>query len=150
MNFTIIQLKEIHTNACFDLDQKSLRGLWTRSQWNKELSDPKRICIGIIEVETKQLLGLCSSWLVIDELQITSFAIHPTYQRQGLGKIILSNLIKRANSLSINYLHLEVKETNEPAKAFYKSMGFKVVGNRPELYKDGNNALIFTKKLTNT
>jgi len=149
MNLTIIQLGITHLNACLDLDQKSLKGLWTKSQWEIELTDPKRICIGIIEIETKKLLGLCSSWLVIDELHITSVAINPSHQRKGLGKFLFTELLKRSTSLNINCIYLEVKETNEPAKAFYKSMGFKTVGNRSNFYKDGSDALLLTKETHN-
>ena len=147
MNLTIIQLGIQHLNSCIDLDQKALKGLWTKSQWKKELTDPKRICIGIIELETEKLLGLCSAWLVIDELHITSIAVHPIHQRKGLGKSLMSELIKRSDSLLTNHIHLEVKDTNEPAKAFYKSMGFKIVGNRSNFYKDGSDAILFTKTI---
>ena len=147
MNLTIIQLGILHLNSCIDLDQKALKGLWTKSQWKKELTDPKRICIGIIELETEKLLGLCSAWLVIDELHITSIAVHPIHQRKGLGKFLMSELIKRSDSLLTNQIHLEVKDTNEPAKAFYKSMGFKIVGNRSNFYKDGGDAILFTKTI---
>ena len=147
MNVTIIQLEIMHLNACVDLDQKALNGLWSKSQWEKELTDPKRICIGVIELETKKILGLCSAWLIIDELHITSIAVHPIHQRKGLGKLLISDLIKRSNSLLTNQIHLEVKDTNEPAKAFYKSMGFKIIGNRSNFYKDGNDAILFSKQL---
>ena len=139
----------MHLNDCIDLDQKSLNGLWTKSQWERELTDPKRICLGIIEFETKKLLGLCSAWLVIDELHITFIAVHPIHQRKGLGKFLLSDLIKRSKSLQTNHIHLEVKDNNEPAKAFYKSMGFKTVGNRSNFYKDGSDALILNKETNN-
>ena len=139
----------MHLNDCIDLDQKSLDGLWTKSQWEKELTDPKRICLGIIELETKKLLGLCSAWFVIDELQITFIAVHPIYQRKGLGKFLLSDLIKRSKSLQTNHIHLEVNVNNEPAKAFYKSMGFKIVSNRSNFYKDGSDALILNKETIN-
>ena len=147
MNLTIIQLGLLHLNSCLDLDQISLKGLWTKSQWEKELTDPKRICIGVIDLETKKLLGLCSAWLLIDELHITCMAVHPIHQRKGLGKFLISDLINRSNSLITNQIYLEVKETNTPAKAFYKSMDFIIVGNRPNFYKDGSDALIFTKQL---
>ncbi len=136
-------------NDCVELDQKSLEGLWTKSHWERELTDPKRICLGIIEPETKNLLGLCSAWLVIDELHITSIAVDPIHQRKGLGKFLLSDLIKRSKSLQINHIYLEVKDNNEPAKAFYKSMGFKTVGNRSNFYKDGSDALILIKETNN-
>ena len=134
-------------DACMDLDQKSLKGLWTKSQWERELTDPKRICIGVIDLETKKILGICSAWIVIEELHLTSIAVHPRHQRKGLGKFLISELIKRSNSLLINYIHLEVKDTNETAKAFYKSMGFIIVGNRSSFYKDGSDAVIFAKQL---
>ena len=147
MNFKIRQLGILHLNSCIDLDKKALKGLWTKSQWEKELSDPKRICIGVIELETQKLLGLCSAWLVIDELHITAFAVDPIHQRKGLGKFLISELIKRSNSLRTNQILLEVKNTNEEAKAFYKSLNFKIVGNRSNFYKDGSDAIIFTKQL---
>tara|TARA_B100001250_G_scaffold24203_1_gene20242 strand:+ start:1029 stop:1496 length:468 start_codon:yes stop_codon:yes gene_type:complete len=148
MNIAIIQLGGMHLNACLDLDQKSLKGLWTKSQWERELTDPKRICIGAIDLKNKKLLGLCSAWLVIDELQITSIAVYPIHQRKGIGTFLFSDLIKRSESFQTDLIHLEVKDTNEPAKAFYKSMGFKITGNRSNFYKDGSDALILTKELT--
>ena len=146
MNLKIIQLGIMHLNDCMDLDQKSLDGIWTKSQWEIELTDPKRICLGVIEFETKKLLGLCSAWLVIDELHITFIAVDPMHQRKGLGKFLLSTLFKRSKSLQANHIHLEVKDNNEPAKAFYKYMGFRMVGNRSNFYKDGRDALILKKE----
>ena len=139
----------MHLNDCMDLDQKSLNGIWTKSQWELELTDPKRICLGVIEFETKKLLGLCSAWLVIDELQITFIAVDPRKQRKGLGKFLLSNLIKRSKSLQTNHIHLEVKDNNKPAIALYKAMGFKTIGNRSKFYKDGSDALILNKETNN-
>ena len=147
MKLTIIQLGILDLNSCLDLDQESFQGLWTKSQWEKELSDPKRICIGIVELQSKKLLGLCSAWLIIDELHLTYIAVHPLHQRKGLGKFLISDLIKRSKSLRTNQIYLEVKDTNEPAKAFYKAMDFKTIGNRPNFYKDGSNAIILKKTI---
>ena len=149
MNFEIIELGMMHINDCLELDQKSLKGLWTKSQWERELTDSKRICLGIIDLKTKKILGLCSSWLVLDELHITLIAVNPIHQRKGLGKFLLSDLIKRSRFLRTNQIHLEVKETNEPAKALYKSMGFKTTANRSNFYEDGTSALLLTKETNN-
>ena len=149
MNLKIIQLGEMHLNDCVDLDQKSSNGLWSKAQWEKELTDPKRICLGVKELQTKKLLGLCSAWIVIDELHITFIAVHPIHQRKGIGRVLLTDLIKRSKTHQTNNIHLEVKDNNEPAKAFYKSMGFKIVGNRSNFYKDGSDALILNKETLN-
>ena len=149
MNLKIIKLGIMHLKDCIDLDKKTLNGLWSKTQWGKELTDPKRICLGIIQLETKKLLGVCSAWLVIDELHITFLAVHPIHQREGLGKLLLRDLIKRSKSLKTNQIHLEVKGNNGPAKALYKSMGFKTIGNRSNFYKDGSNALLLNKETNN-
>tara|TARA_B100000214_G_scaffold201718_1_gene146161 strand:+ start:378 stop:833 length:456 start_codon:yes stop_codon:yes gene_type:complete len=149
MNLTINQLGIMHLNDCLDLDRKSFNGLWSKAQWEKELTDPNRICLGIIKLENKKLLGLCSAWLVLDELHITFLAVHTMHQRRGLGKFLLSELIKRSKALQTNYIHLEVKDNNEPAKALYKSMGFKKIGNRSNFYKDGSDALVLIKETKN-
>ena len=147
VNLTIIKLGILDLKSCIELDQKSLNGLWTKSQWEKELTNGKRICIGVLDQETKKLLGLASAWKVIDELHITSLAVYPEHQRKGLGKLLMADLIKRSKSILIHHIYLEVKDNNEPAKAFYKSMGFEIVGKRLKFYKDGNDALIFKKHL---
>ena len=149
MNLTTIQLGKMHLNDCIELDKKSLKGLWTKSQWERELTDPKRICLGIIESESEKLLGVCSAWLIVDELHITFIAVYPMHQRKGLGKFLLSQIIKHSKSLQTNHIYLEVKNNNEPAKAFYKSMGFKTIGIRFNFYKDGSDALTLTKEINN-
>ena len=137
----------MHLNDCMDLDQKSFEGLWAKSQWEKELTNPKRICLGIIESESKNLLGLCSASSVVDELHITFIAVYPIHKRKGLGRFLLSETIKRSKSLQTNHIYLEVKNNNEPAKAFYKSMGFKPISIRSNFYKDGSDALTLTKEI---
>ena len=150
MNIKIFELGLQDLNACMDLDQKSLKGIWSKSQWERELNDSERICIGAKDIGNKKLFGLCTAWIVIDELHITSIAVLPNHQRKGLGRLLLSELIKRSKSLQTNQIFLEVKDTNKPAKALYKSMGFKLIGNRPNYYQDRSVALTFVRELTNT
>jgi len=135
-------------SPAFKKNKKEIEALRKKYKLDeRELTDSKRVCIGVIDIETKKLLGLCSAWLILDELHITSIAVDPIHQRKGLGKFLLSDLIKRSSLLQTNRIYLEVKDTNEPAKAFYKAMGFKIVGNRFNFYNDGSDALIFTKQL---
>ncbi len=145
MEVIIIPLETKHLGLCIELDQNVFKGLWTKAQWESEIRDPKRICLGAFESE--RLLALCSGWLILNEFHITVLVVSPLYLRQGLGTLILSTIIHRAKIQGINKIILEVKETNEPAKALYKKMGFQITGLRSKLYRDENNALIFIKNL---
>ena len=44
----LIPLSAKHLIACFELDQIALHGLWTKKQWEKELTDSKRLCFGFL------------------------------------------------------------------------------------------------------
>ena len=145
MEVKIIPLESKHLGLCIELDQNTFKGLWTRSQWEREIRDPKRISLGAFE--SKKLLALCSGWFILKELHITVLVVNPLHRRKGLGTLILTSIINRAKSKGINKIILEVKETNEPAKALYRKLGFKVTGYRSQLYSDGSNAFIFLKNL---
>ena len=145
MKAIIIPLETKHLDLCIELDQNTFKGLWTRSQWKSEIIDPKRICLGAFD--SKKLLGLCSGLLILNELHITVLVVNPLHIRKGLGTLILSSIIDRGKNQGIKKIILEVKETNEPAKALYRKLGFKVTGYRSQLYSDGSNAFIFLKNL---
>ncbi len=147
MKLRTIKLGISDLDACIKLDRDSLDCLWTSSQWERELTDSKRICLGAAEYETQQLLGLCTAWIILDELHITSLAVDPQHQRKGIGKFMLAKLIKHAKSLKTKQIRLEVKDINMPAKAFYNSMGFERIGYRSNFYKDGTDAVVYKKKL---
>ena len=68
---------------CLALDQRALAGLWSAEQWQTELEDPRRPCIGLRDGEA--LVALACGWLVVDELHITAVAVDPQRRRQGLG-----------------------------------------------------------------
>ena len=61
----------------------------------------------------------------------------------------MSYLIKQCERLNIKKLFLEVSHTNIAAEKFYDSFDFSTVGIRRNYYKDGSDALLKEKKLTN-
>ncbi|AAQ00151.1 MULTISPECIES: GNAT family N-acetyltransferase [Prochlorococcus] len=128
---------------CIDLDLKTLNGIWNNTQWEKELTDPNRICLGI--VKGTDLLALATGWLIMSDLNITFLAVDPLYQRLGLGIRVLSELINKAKKSGMKIATIDAKETNIAAKALYKKMDFEEVRCRYNLYKDGNNAIIYQR-----
>ena len=133
-------------HSCIHLDQIALKGLWSKQQWEKELSDSKRLCIG--GFKSSNLIAFACSWIVIDELHLTAIAVHPFYRRVGLGKIVLLNLFQKASTQGCKRATLEVETSNKAALALYKSCGFKTTGCRHNYYKNGSDALIQWRPLS--
>ncbi len=141
----VISLNPKNLNDCIKLDQIALKGLWSKSQWIKELSDSKRLCLGI--VNGSNLIALGCGWIVVDELHITAIAVHPKYRRRGLAKTLLSSLFSKALAKGCTRATLEVKSDEPEALALYKSCGFKTAGCRNNYYKNGADALIQWRSL---
>ena len=80
--------------ACLALDQASLGGLWTREQWQQELSQSDRLCVGLL-IE-QRLIAVACGWLVVDELQIGALAVAPNQRRKGHGRQVLMALLQEA------------------------------------------------------
>ncbi len=127
-------------NACLELDEASLQGLWTKNQWEKELSCPQRICKGIYTFSN--LIAFGCGWIVTDEFHLTAIAVHPNHRRRGLARKLLIDLLSEAAVKGCISSTLEVKNNNIAALALYKSCGFRTTGYRNNYYKDGTNALI--------
>ena len=133
-------------SACLRLDRLALRGLWTREQWQRELSDNSRLVMGIND-EDRSLIALASAWLVVDELQITAVAVEPIHQRCGLGARVLQALMARAGSIGALSATLEVASANEAARALYARSGFITIGRRAGYYSNGDDALLQSRSI---
>ncbi|UEL49831.1 GNAT family N-acetyltransferase [Terrisporobacter hibernicus] len=60
-------------------------------------------------------------------MEIYTFAIHPDYWCQGVGKELLKFAEKQANKMNIKVLRLDVYEKNLPAIKLYEKFGFKYI-----------------------
>jgi ribosomal-protein-alanine N-acetyltransferase len=89
------------------------------------------------------LLGLGCLWAILEEAHITILAIHPDYQRQGLGQALLYALMVSAQRRGLERATLEVRVSNQSALALYQKFGFQEAGRRRRYYEDtGEDALI--------
>ena len=81
------------------------------------------------------------------EAHITILAIHPNFQSQGWGKLLLNELLQKAQKKSLARATLEVSENNFKALNLYQKFGFQVAGRRKKYYQKTNeDALILWKK----
>ncbi len=160
-------------SAAVELDQLCFGGLWTRSGYERELDSPSSQMLvleshqgdresgfggRLSEVLTQNsvsadfptasttqntLIGLGCFWSILEEAHITILAVHPEYQRQGLGQLLLYALLRDAKKRQLEWATLEVKPSNQAALSLYHKFGFKEAGRRRRYYKDtGEDALI--------
>jgi [ribosomal protein S18]-alanine N-acetyltransferase len=78
-----------------------------------------------------------------DEAHVTTIAVDPSWQRHQIGTRLLLNLAQSSRARGARHLTLEVRVTNLPAQAMYRSFGFETAGVRKNYYAEINeDALI--------
>lgn len=93
-----------------------------------------------------ELCGIGSAYFVLDECQIMNIAVSQNYRKNGIGKGIINEIIKKSLEKGCNYITLEVAEDNLPAIALYEKCGFIAVGGRKNFY-GSTSAIIMEKQL---
>lgn len=78
-----------------------------------------------------------------DEAEILNVAVAPTWRRRGLAR----KLIARAAPAEVRTLFLEVRESNQAARALYLAAGFTEYGRRPGYYQHPAEAAVLMRKL---
>ena len=84
-------------------------------------------------------------WLWGDEAHVGTIAVHPEWQRRGLGRWMLLNLTQEAMLVDADAITLEVRVSNLAARRLYRKQGFEIAGRRRRYYRDtGEDAYIMT------
>jgi [ribosomal protein S18]-alanine N-acetyltransferase len=132
-----------------ELDDLCFGGLWSLDGYKREIESPNS-CLLILTInisQSEKVIGLGCFWAILEEAHLTILAIHPDFQGQGLGKLLLGNLLEEAEKRNLERATLEVGENNKKALNLYQKFGFKEAGRRKKYYKKtGEDALILWKK----
>lgn len=91
------------------------------------------------------LLGYAGFWLLVDEAHICTIAVQPKWQGQGFGELLLISLLEHGMKLGASRATLEVRVSNNSARALYEKYGFETISRRKEYYTDNKeDAYIMT------
>ena len=82
------------------------------------------------------IIGFTGFWVMAEEAHIINIAVRETYQRQGIGELLLISLIDLAIELKARIITLEVRVSNTTAQNLYTKYGFTQVGMRQGYYVD--------------
>ena len=82
------------------------------------------------------VVGFAGIWVMADEAHITNIAVRRSYQRRGLGELLLIALFDLAKELKTDIMTLEARASNIAAQNLYYKYAFTQVGTRRGYYTD--------------
>lgn len=90
---------------------------------------------------------LVVAWERPDEAWVQNLAVRRDAQRRGIGRLLLEDLLDRAERHRVRKVLLEVAVDNEPAQKLYATAGFQPLAVRRGYYQPSNtDALVMVRE----
>lgn len=115
---------------------------WPEKNFIHEVNEIKVSYPFIVEIN-EQIVGYIICWYCFNELHIGNIAVIESWQREGIGKFILTKTFDYFRDYEVAYL--EVRESNHPAINLYTTFGFRATYRKRQYYPNGEDAIVMIK-----
>ena len=112
---------------------------WPRDSYRELVSKSPpvpRIALVALDTQTGEAAGFVIARLTPPEAELESIGVAAAHQQRGIGRRLMGALIEQLEASRVERLYLEVRASNAPALALYRSVGFAETGRRPSYYAD--------------
>jgi ribosomal-protein-alanine N-acetyltransferase len=140
----------IYRMAVADLDQLmeiesySFPTPWKRAMYEHDLTQNKFSRFYVLKnAETGELAAYIGTWFIYEEAHVGTIASKKEFRGRRLAEQMLAYTALQALNEGLEYIILEVRVGNDPARRLYERLGFEQVGIRRKYYTDtGEDALL--------
>lgn len=108
---------------------------WTRGNFTDSLQSGYSAWVLLDTAQPHEtIVGYALLMMVLDEAHLLNLSIAKPYQKQGLGRFLLTHMLHIATNHQAQHMFLEVRVSNLSAIALYENMGFNEMGIRRQYY----------------
>ena len=137
-----------HVSQIAHLEARCFSDPWSEKSIASELENP--LSLWLVAEEDGRVWGYVGSQTVLGESDMMNVAVDPGFRRQGIARTLIETLIAELSKMGSRCLRLEVRVSNENARALYARMGFQQLGLRKNYYHNPKeDALILGKEWEN-
>lgn len=136
--------------AVVAVEQAAFPDEWPATAFERELTKNSMARYVVLGDGEGSVAGFGGLWLMVDAAHIVSVGVAPEWRRRGYGRAIVHALVEVAIVHGMVEATLEVRESNEAARALYRAYGFYEVGRRKRYYPDNREdaVIMTTEELT--
>jgi ribosomal-protein-alanine N-acetyltransferase len=131
---TIVPMGVDQLDAVTEIEAKDGDVHWTRKNFEKELKG--EFMRFFLVMEPPDILGYGGYWKADTEAQITNVVVRKEFRCKGIGRRLVEFILDCARGEMCQTCTLEVRRSNAHAQSLYQSLGFKIKGTRPKIYKN--------------
>lgn len=140
----IRDLMESDINKVMEIEDLCFVAPWKKEDILRELKENKFATL-LVATVNEEVVGYVDFWVTFDSATICQIAVHPNYQRQHIGSLLLEEVLKECYAKKVLTITLEVRESNSKGINFYTKHGFNQFLVKPNYYSNGENAIYMMK-----
>jgi ribosomal-protein-alanine N-acetyltransferase len=138
---TVSPMRRRHLPEVLAIEAQVYPKPWSSRLFEEELERSGRIYL--VARLGPTVVGYAGVLMIADDGHVATIAVDPAWQRHGVARSLLVELVRQAMVLGANQLTLEVRVSNRGAQDLYRSLGFAPGGARKAYYADnGEDALV--------
>jgi len=131
-----------HLRGVVAIEQQTSGRPWSRELFASELKQASSRSVVAVRPDAA-VVGFGCLMSTGFEAHITNIAVDPSCRRQGIATLLMLRLVAIAQDWGLDDVTLEVRASNDAARALYERFGFVQDGVRPRYYAEsGEDALI--------
>ena len=144
LRFTDACVTDIDSIAA--LDGAAFEFPWSRDDFEGSMKVGHQF---LLLKDDDRLLGFAVYMQIFEQSELLTIAVLPSEQGHGYGKLLLNEVAARLAANGAESLFLEVRASNERARALYAGAGFKEISIRKGYYpsRDGREDAIVMQKV---
>ncbi|MCQ2772421.1 MAG: ribosomal protein S18-alanine N-acetyltransferase [Bacilli bacterium] len=130
------------------LEETCLKAPWPERVIQEELHNNPCAIVLVGEIDNK-VVAYLDFMITFDSATISRIAVNPEYRRQGFARKLIDEMINICASQEdkVEWITLEVRESNEKAIGLYNATGWEKVTIKKNYYDDGENAIYMVRTL---
>ncbi len=145
MDLKVNEMSLDDLNSIKDILLSNFDDFWNYNILKEELECASSYFL-VAKNSNNEIVGFAGFKIIIDEADIMNIVVKKNFRKNGIGSVLLENLISLSKSLNLKSITLEVNENNISAINLYNKFDFVKLGVRKNYYGN-SNAIIMSKKI---
>lgn len=149
-NFKITVRKTLPSDldSIMEIEESAFKHPYTRKQMLSELNENPcaHVYSALVDAE---VVGFIDFMITFNSATISQIAVKENMRGKGIGNRLLGQMLKdcEAQADPVEYITLEVRQSNEKAQKFYKRHKFEPVLVKKGYYDDGEDAVYMVRSI---
>ncbi len=133
--FFIRRMETADLRAVLAIEAQSFSNPWSETTFRGEIQNaPVSSPLVVVRRPGEEVVAYIIFWQIGDDVQVNNIAVRPDCRGLGLGEAMMRFAIAKVRAAGATFMTLEVRPSNAPAVALYKTLGFEILGTRKNYY----------------